>query len=51
MKIWGYWATLGWAVLAFLAGQFVALGLVVWLRAGDWTSLLETPFDGKLVTL
>ena len=23
MKIWGYWATLAWAVLAFLAGQFV----------------------------
>ena len=21
MKVWGYWATLGWAVLAFLVGQ------------------------------
>jgi uncharacterized protein len=51
MKIWGYWTTLGWAVLAFLVGQFVALGLVVWLRAGDWSAILETPFDGTLITL
>jgi uncharacterized protein len=51
MKIWGYWATLGWAVLAFLAGQFIGFGLLVWLRAGVWNSILETPFDGVLVTL
>ncbi len=51
MRIWGYWATLAWAVLAFFAGQFIALGLVLWLRAGDWSSILETPFDGTLITL
>ncbi len=51
MKTWGYWATLGWAVLAFLAGQFVGFGLLLWLRAGTWNSILETPFDGTLVTL
>jgi membrane protease YdiL (CAAX protease family) len=51
MKIWGYWATLGWAVLAFLAGQFIGFGLVLWLRAGAWNSLLQAPFDGILVTL
>lgn len=51
MKIWGYWATLGWAVLAFLTGQFIAFGLLLWLRAGNWGSILETPFDGVLVTL
>ncbi len=51
MKIWGYWATLGWAVLAFLAGQFVALAVLLWWRVGDWNSLLTTPFDGALVTL
>jgi CAAX protease family protein len=51
MKIWGYWATLGWAVLAFLAGQLVGFGLLLWLRAGAWNSILETPFDGTLVTL
>jgi membrane protease YdiL (CAAX protease family) len=50
-KIWGYWATLGWAIVAFLVGQFIALGLMLWLRAGDWGSILQTPFDGVLVTL
>lgn len=51
MKIWGYWTTLGWAVAAFLAGQFVGFGLLLWLRAGAWNSILQTPFDGTLVTL
>jgi membrane protease YdiL (CAAX protease family) len=50
-KAWGYWAALGWAILAFLAGQFIAFGLLVWLRAWDWNSILATPFDGILVTL
>jgi uncharacterized protein len=51
MKIWGYWATLGWAILAFLAGQFVGSGALLWQRAGAWSSLLETPYDGIAVTL
>jgi CAAX protease family protein len=51
MKIWGYWATLGWAILAFLAGQFVGSGVLLWQRSGEWSSLLETPYDGVLVTL
>jgi len=51
MKIWGYWATLGWAVLAFLAGQFIAFGALLWLRTGDWSTILQTPYDGVLVTL
>ena len=51
MRIWGYWATLGWAVLAFLAGQFIGFGLLLWLRAGSWNLILETPYDGVLVTL
>ena len=43
MRIWGYWATFGWALLAFIVGQFGALGLVLWLRADDlvgprWTA-------------
>jgi membrane protease YdiL (CAAX protease family) len=50
-RAWGYWATLGWAVLAFLAGQFLGFGLLLWLRAGVWNSILETPYDGVLVTL
>jgi uncharacterized protein len=51
MKIWGYWATFGWAVLAFVVGQFLALAVLVWLRLGDLNSMLTTPFDGASVTL
>jgi len=51
MRIWGYWATLGWAFLAFVVGQFVSLVLLLWLRIGDLNSLLATPFDGISVTL
>ena len=51
MKIWGYWTTLGWSILAFLAGQFVAFGVLLWLRRGDWDSVLQAPFDGVLVTI
>ncbi len=51
MKIWGYWTTLGWAILAFLAGQFIGFGVLFWLRAGAWNTILATPFDGALVTL
>jgi uncharacterized protein len=51
MKIWGYWATLGWAFLAFFAGQFIALAVLVLLRLSDLNSLLTAPFDGATVTL
>ncbi|MGD0419833.1 MAG: type II CAAX endopeptidase family protein [Xanthobacteraceae bacterium] len=51
MKIWGYWATLGWAFLAFFAGQFVALAVLLWWRLSDLNSVLATPFDGVMVTL
>jgi len=51
MKIWGYWATLGWAVLALLAGQFIGFASLPWLGAATWNSILQTPFDGILVTL
>jgi uncharacterized protein len=51
MKIWGYWATLGWSIVAFLLGQFVGFGVLLWLRRGDWDSILQTPFDGVLVTI
>lgn len=51
MKIWGYWATFGWALLAFLVGQFAALAVLVWVRIGDLNALLAVPFDGGMVTL
>jgi membrane protease YdiL (CAAX protease family) len=51
MKIWGYWTTLGWSIVAFLVGQFVGFGVLLWLRGGDWDSILQAPFDGVLVTI
>jgi membrane protease YdiL (CAAX protease family) len=51
MKIWGYWATLGWAFLAFFASQFIALAVLLSLRLSDLNSVLTTPFDGTMVTL
>lgn len=51
MKIWGYWTTLAWAALAFLAGQFVGFGALVAFREGTWNTIVQTPFDGVLVTL
>ena len=35
MKIWGYWTTLGWAVLAFFFGQIVGLAATVLLLDMD----------------
>jgi len=48
---WGYWATIAWAVVAFLVGQFAALAIVVLWRTDRINAILETPFDGELVTL
>jgi membrane protease YdiL (CAAX protease family) len=49
MKIWGYWATLGWAILAYALGQIAAGVAVIWLQRGDLSLLAAAPFDGKLV--
>jgi uncharacterized protein len=51
MKIWGYWTTLGWSIVAFLVGQLVSFGVLLWLRGGDLDSVLQTQFDGVLVTI
>ena len=51
MKIWGYWATLGWSIIAFLFGQFVGFSVLLWMRGGNWDSVLQTQFDGVLVTI
>jgi uncharacterized protein len=50
MKIWGYWATLGWAILAFFAGQLVGT-VLLWWSAGDFNALLANPYDGISVTI
>jgi membrane protease YdiL (CAAX protease family) len=46
-----YWATIAWAIVAFLVGQFAALAFVVFWRSGALFQVLSTPFDGILVTL
>jgi uncharacterized protein len=51
MRIWGYWATFGWALLAFIVSQFGALALLLWLRSADIEELLANPYDGVTVTL
>jgi len=51
MKIWGYWATLGWGLLAFIAGQLVALAVVVVWRADALSSLAQNPYDGRFLAL
>jgi membrane protease YdiL (CAAX protease family) len=51
MKIWGYWATLAWAVVAFLVGQFVAMAAMLWWQQRSLNALLDTPYDGVLVTI
>jgi membrane protease YdiL (CAAX protease family) len=50
MRIWGYWATLGWAALAFLVGEFLGFALLFWLRIGTWDTIVQTPYDGVVVT-
>ena len=51
MKIWGYWTTLGWAVLAYVAGQIAATVVALWWQRGNLSSLLAAPYDGTLVAL
>jgi membrane protease YdiL (CAAX protease family) len=48
---WGYWATTAWAAVAFLIGQFAALATIVLWRYGKLYAVLDTPYDGVLVTL
>ncbi len=51
MRIWGYWATLGWTVLAFFAGQIVALAAVMRWWPGALKSLVAMPYNGVLIAL
>jgi len=50
MKVWGYAATLGWAVLAFLVGQIVAVAAYILWHPGSLQVLMATPYDGVMVT-
>ena len=42
---------MGWALLAFVAGQLLALAILVLLRISDLDTLINAPFDGRLVTI
>jgi membrane protease YdiL (CAAX protease family) len=50
-RAFGYWATTAWAAAGFLVGQFAALAVVVWWHSWRLSTLLDTPYDGELVTL
>jgi len=50
MRSWSYGATLGWAALAFLIGQVVALVAVIGWRPQLLHSFVSTPYDGVLIT-
>jgi uncharacterized protein len=49
MKIWGYWATLGWGLLAFLVGQFLAIAVLFVLGIGDFGTLASGSYDARLI--
>lgn len=51
MKIWGYWTTLGWSVIALLAGQFAGFGTMFGLCHGSCDLLLAAAADGVAVTM
>lgn len=46
-----YLATLGWAILAFVAGQIAALAALVWWSHGQLRAVYAQPYDGAVVTL
>jgi len=50
MRIWGYWATLGWALLSFSVGQIAGLAAYIWWRPGSFSVMMATPFDGAFIT-
>ncbi len=46
-----YLATFGWAVLAFLVGQLVASGAVIWWWHGNLQAMQASQYDGATVTI
>jgi membrane protease YdiL (CAAX protease family) len=46
-----YLKTLGWAFLAFVAGQIAAAGAVIWWWRGDVNAMYASPYDGTTVTI
>jgi uncharacterized protein len=50
-RSWGYLATIAWAIVAFVSGQFAGLMALLLWRRGGVNSFFDTPYDGILVTL
>jgi uncharacterized protein len=48
---WGYFATFGWAFLAFVLGQVAALAALLGWAHGDLRALFAQQYDGAVVTL
>lgn len=47
---WGYWATFGWAVLAFVLSLIVAVLAVLWWRPGILSRLAGLEHDAELLS-
>jgi uncharacterized protein len=46
-----YLATIAWAIVAFLAGQFVGLVVLMLWQGATMYALIDAQYDGRLVTL
>lgn len=48
---WGYWATLGWAVLAFVVSLVVTAGVLQWLHLSPAAIPTRRSYDGATITV
>jgi len=48
---WGYWATFGWAILAFVLSLMVAVIAVLWWRPDILSQLADLENDGQLLSV
>lgn len=51
LRPWGYWATFGWALLAFVASTVAAVAFIVWSYSGDRSHLGKLREDGLALSL
>src|SRR5436309_13262738 len=48
---WGFWATIGWALVSFAAAVVVATGCAIWWRSTHPGQSLALPLNGPLLLL
>lgn len=51
LRPWGYWATFGWALLAFVASTVASVAFLVWQYSGDLSRLGKLHEDGSALAL